>query len=147
MKKLLSLIVLIFIISFYNCGKKKSDKTPETITIKTKSEEKKESLKTAKLSAAETALIAKGQQLFKDKTCFACHQPNTKIIGPSIIDINKVYKEKNADIIAFLKGELSPIVDTDPGQVTIMKANLDSFVKNLKDDELRAIKAYMISVK
>ncbi len=30
--------------------------------------------------------------------------------------------------------------------VAVMKANLDGFVKDLKDDELNALKAYMLSV-
>lgn len=146
MKNRLITILLIILVTFYNCGEKKSDKTPETITIETATEVKKEASKTVTLSPEETALIAQGQQLFKDKTCFTCHQTNSKIIGPSIKEITKIYKEKDEDIIAFLKGDLSPIVDTDPGQVTIMKANLDSFVKNLKEDELQAIKAYMMSI-
>jgi len=140
MKNILSLILLALAISFYSCGEKKSDKKPETITIKKTPAVKKEAPK------GDPVLIAKGQQLFKDKTCFTCHQPDSKIIGPSIKDINKIYKEKNADIVSFLKSKSPAIVDTDPGQVTIMKANLDSFVKDLKDDELNAIKAYMQSV-
>ena len=72
--------------------------------------------------------------------------PKEKGIGPSITEINKIYSDKNADIIAFLKGELNAIVDTDPGQVAVMKANLDGFVKDLKDPELNALKAYMLSV-
>jgi cytochrome c len=59
----------------------------------------------------------------------------------------KIYDENDASIIAFLKGNMDPIVDTDPGQVAIMKANLDGFVKDLTDDELKALEAYMLSVK
>ncbi len=39
------------------------------------------------------------------------------------------------------------IVETDPGQVAIMKANLDGFVKDLKQEELEALAAYMRSAK
>ncbi len=137
-------MLLGIVISFYSCGEKKSNKKPETITIKEKPVMKKEAPEAAK---GDPALIAKGQQLFKDKTCFTCHQPDTKIIGPSIKDISKIYTQKNGDIVAFLKSKSPAIVDVDPGQVAIMKANLDSFVKNLNDDELNAIKAYMLSVK
>ncbi len=49
-------------------------------------------------------------------------------------------------MIKFLKGEAQAIVDTDPGQVAVMKANLDSFVKELADDELAALASYMQSV-
>ncbi|MFI1771498.1 c-type cytochrome [Thalassobellus citreus] len=143
MKKILSLILLGIVISFYSCGEKKSNKKPETITIKEAPAMKTEAPKTVK---GDPVLIAKGQQLFKDKTCFTCHQADTKIIGPSIKEINKIYSQKNGDIVAFLKGKSPAIVDTDPGQVAVMKANLDSFVKDLKDEELNAIKVYMQSV-
>lgn len=91
--------------------------------------------------------IALGKELFTSKTCVACHQPDAKVIGPSIKDINKIYAEKNGNIVAFLKGESPAIVDTDPGQVAIMKANLDGFVKNLTAEELEALSLYMNSVK
>ena len=49
--------------------------------------------------------------------------------------------------MGFLKGNQEAIVDTDPGQVAIMKANLDGFVKDLSDNELKALEAYMLSFK
>ncbi|MCF6182965.1 c-type cytochrome [Lutibacter sp.] len=91
--------------------------------------------------------VALGKKLFTEKTCATCHQPDVKVIGPSIKDINKIYTEKNGDIVKFLKEESEAIVDTDPGQVAIMKANLDGFVKDLKGEELAALAAYMRSVK
>ena len=48
-------------------------------------------------------------------------------------------------MVQFLKGNDPAIVDTDPGQVAIMKANLDGFVKDLSGDELQALAAYMRS--
>ena len=142
MKNLIAFIILGAAVSFYSCGEKKSEKKQEKVTI----QPKKETPKVTDAGADNADLIAKGKKLFKDKTCFTCHLPDTKAIGPSIKDINKIYSDKNADIIAFLKGELEPIVDTDPGQVAVMKANLDGFVKDLNDAELNALKAYMLSV-
>jgi cytochrome c len=72
---------------------------------------------------------------------------DTKVIGPSIKDIVRVYDEKNGNIVQFLKGNSPAIVDTDPGQVAIMKANLDGFVKDLTPEELQALAAYMRSKK
>ncbi len=143
MKKLIAFIIMGATISFYSCGEKKSEKKPEKVTI----QPIKETPKAKDATADNTDLIAKGKKLFKDKTCFTCHMPKEKGIGPSIVEINKIYNEKNVDIVAFLKGELEPIVDKDPGQVAVMKANLDGFVKDLKDPELNALKAYMLSVK
>jgi len=147
MKKITLLFAILALISFSNCGDKKADKQPEKITIQSDSDTKKEKPAMANAEANSDTIIAKGKKLFKDKTCFTCHMPNEAGIGPSIIDINKIYSDKNADIVAFLKGDLEPIVDTDPGQVAVMKANLDGFVKDLKEDELNALKAYMLSVK
>lgn len=142
MKKLIAFIILGAAVSFYNCGEKKSDKKQEKEAIQSK----KEAPKAEVASTDNPELIAKGKKLFKDKTCFTCHMPKEKGIGPSIVEINKIYSDKNADIVTFLKGELKAIVDTDPGQVAVMKANLDGFVKDLKDPELNALKAYMLSV-
>ncbi len=147
MKKFTLLFAILALISFTNCGDKKADKEADKITIQSDSDANKEKPAITKTELDSDALIAKGKNLFKDKTCFTCHMPNEAGIGPSIIDINKIYSDKNADIVAFLKGGLEPIVDTDPGQVAVMKANLDGFVKDLKEGELNALKAYMLSVK
>lgn len=143
MKNLSLIVVLSLAVSFVSCGGKETKKEEKSIKL----EKKAEKPTVNKNSDSNADLIALGKKLFTDKTCVTCHQKDKKVIGPSIIDINKVYAEKNADIVAFLKGELSPIVDTDPGQVAIMKANLDGFVKDLNDKELNALKAYMLSIK
>ena len=144
MKNLTLLLVFSLCIAFASCGEKEAKKEAKK-SIKLEKKVEKPAVKETTDSNAD--LVALGEKLFTEKTCVTCHQKDKKVIGPSIIDINKVYAEKNADIVAFLKGELSPIVDTDPGQVAIMKANLDGFVKDLKDKELNALKAYMLSVK
>ena len=104
-----------------------------------------EAKETPAAEASGDDIVAMGEKLFTDKTCVSCHQVDAKIVGPSIKDITAIYKENNASIVAFLKGEQEAIVDTDPGQVAIMKANLDGFVKDLSDDELKALEAYMWS--
>ncbi len=58
----------------------------------------------------------------------------------------RVYKSKNADIVAFLKGKSKPIVDTNESQVAIMQANIDGFLKKITDEELDAISTYMLHV-
>ncbi|WP_298263051.1 c-type cytochrome [uncultured Lutibacter sp.] len=142
MKK--SLLVLGLIALFVtSCGEKKKDEVKKEVETEVKAADKevKEKIK----SPAD--YIALGEKLFTEKTCTTCHQPDAKVIGPSIKDINKVYSEKGANLVAFLKGESEAIVDTDPGQVAIMKANLDGFVKDLTSEELAALAAYMASIK
>ncbi|NOQ91813.1 MAG: cytochrome c, partial [Flavobacteriaceae bacterium] len=59
----------------------------------------------------------------------------------------KIYEEKEGNLVQFLKGNDAAIVDTDPGQVAIMKANLDGFVKDMSGDELQALANYMRNAK
>lgn len=142
MKK--SLLVLGLIALFVtSCGEKKKDEVKKEVETEVKEADKevKEKIK----SPAD--YVALGEKLFTEKTCTTCHQPDAKVIGPSIKEINKVYSEKGANLVAFLKGESEAIVDTDPGQVAIMKANLDGFVKDLTSEELAALAAYMASIK
>ena len=95
---------------------------------------------------SQDSKIFLGNRLFSEKTCITCHAINNKKIGPSVVDIMHVYKKNNADIVAFLKGNSKPIVDTTASQVAIMQANIDGFLKNITDEELNAIATYMIHV-
>lgn len=58
------------------------------------------------------------------------------------MEIAKIYKEQNADMISFLKGNAEPIVD--PSQYEVMKANFQ-ITKKMSDQELEAIVEYMYS--
>ncbi len=84
-----------------------------------------------------------GKELFIGKgACIACHQLDQKVIGPSLQDIAKIYKEKNGDMVRFLKGEAEPIVD--PTQYEVMKTNF-AITKAMSDTELKALEAYVYS--
>ena len=142
MKKVL-LAFVVFALFLTSCGNsKKEEAKKEAEQVKT--EVKEEVKSTADQVVDQVAL---GKQLFTDKTCASCHQPDAKLVGPSIKDIVAKYNETNGNIVQFLKGNAPAIVDTDPGQVAIMKANLDGFVKDLSAEELQALAAYMRSVK
>ncbi len=131
--------VIVFALLLVSCGKEK------------KEEVKKEVETTVEKAAPEASQVgdpvALGKQLFTEKTCVSCHQLDQKVVGPSIKDIVKIYDEKSGNLVQFLKGNAPAIVDTDPGQVAIMKANLDGFVKDLSGDQLRALAAYMRAAK
>ncbi|MCF6129710.1 c-type cytochrome [Flavobacterium sp. AS60] len=82
-----------------------------------------------------------GQELFEGEgNCIACHKPDQKIIGPSLQEIAKIYKEKNASIVLFLKEESDPIID--PSQYDIMKTNF-AITKSMSDDQLKALEDYI----
>jgi cytochrome c len=91
----------------------------------------------------ETIKKGSGQELFEGKgNCIACHKPDQKIIGPSLQDIGKIYKEKKGSIVAFLKEESDPIID--PSQYDIMKTNF-AITKSMSDEELKALETYIYS--
>lgn len=84
-----------------------------------------------------------GETVFQGKgNCVSCHQVDKKLIGPSIQEIAKIYKDKNANIITFLKGEGEPIVD--PSQYEVMKTNF-AVTKAMSDEELKGLEAYIYS--
>ena len=94
-------------------------------------------------SAAAKTPEALGKSIFEGKgNCTACHQVDQKVIGPSIQEIAKIYKDKNGDIITFLKGNAEPIVD--PSQFDVMKTNFP-VTKAMTDEELKAIESYIYS--
>jgi cytochrome c len=84
-----------------------------------------------------------GKEIYEGKgNCIGCHQPEEKVIGPSIQEIATLYKAKNANMIAFLKGKAEPIVD--PSQYEVMKTNF-AITKTMSDQELKALEAYFYS--
>ncbi|KAA3652406.1 MAG: cytochrome c [Bacteroidetes bacterium] len=87
-----------------------------------------------------------GNRLFSEKTCITCHDIDKNKIGPSVIDIMNIYKDKNGSIVSFLKGKSEPIVDTTASNVAIMQDNIDGFLKEISDEELDAIATYMMHV-
>lgn len=135
MKQILkSIVVFALAISVTNCGdKKETDKYGNEVEENTE-------------TTTETSvdpLLAKGQELFEGKgTCTACHKPDTKVIGPSIKEIAKIYKEKGASIAAFINEEVEPIVD--PSQYETMKTNF-AITKAMTAEERKALEVYMMS--
>ncbi|MFN3967324.1 c-type cytochrome [Flavobacterium sp.] len=119
MKKI---ILLAFIITFASCKKEVEDNYGQP-------------------KQDETAVAISGKELFEGKgTCTACHLPGQKVIGPSITEIAKIYKEKKGSIVSFLKEESEPIVD--PSQYEVMKANF-AITKQMSDEELKALEDYI----
>lgn len=111
---------------------------------------KKENQENFGKTATETASTSQrpeelGKEIFEGKgICYTCHKPDTKTVGPSIKDIAKIYREKKGNIIAFLQEKSEPIVD--PSQYATMKTNF-AVTKNLPEEELKALEAYILSFK
>lgn len=83
-----------------------------------------------------------GEDIFNQNSCTACHKPDQKVIGPSLQDIAKIYKEQKGDMVAFLKEEAEPIVD--PKMYESMRINLQ-VTKTLSDEELKALENYILN--
>ncbi|SHG55079.1 c-type cytochrome [Flavobacterium defluvii] len=129
MKKVL---LLSAVLAFASCKKEVSENT-DTVT-ETYSEGE---------SAKATTPEALGKEIFEGRgNCTSCHQPDQKIIGPSIKEIAKIYKDKKGDIPTFLKGNADPIVD--PSQFSVMQTNF-GITKAMSDEELKAIETYIYS--
>lgn len=123
-------ILTLTVLSIVACGKK---------------EEKKTNLYPDKVLSPEEQLIADGKNLFNSNkaACFSCHQPDKKVIGPSIKEIAKIYKEQNGDMVAFLRKKAKPIVD--PSQYNVMETNF-AILKTMSDEEIKSLEAYMMSL-
>ena len=129
-----SIVVFALAISVTNCGdKKETDKYGNEV---------EKNVETTTENSVDP-LLAKGQELFEGKgTCTACHKPDTKVIGPAIKDIAKIYKEKGASIASFINEESEAIVD--PTQYETMKANF-VITKAMTAEERKALEVYMMS--
>jgi len=93
--------------------------------------------------ADKSVVKISGKGLFEGEgNCIACHKPDQKVIGPSLQEIAKTYKAKNASIVSFLQEQSEPIVD--PSQYDIMKTNF-AITKSMSDEELKAIEEYIYS--
>ena len=125
-------LFLAAVLAFASCKKEGSEKTDQTTESYSEGE-------SAKAKTPEEL----GKQIFEGTgNCFACHQPDQKVIGPSVKEIAKIYKDKNGDMVTFLKGNAEPIVD--PSQFAVMKTNLP-VTQAMSDEELKALEAYIYS--
>lgn len=129
MKKVLFLSAVL---AFASCKKEVSESTDQTTEAYSEGE-------SAKAATPE----ALGKEIFEGRgNCTSCHQTDQKVIGPSIQEIAKIYKDKKGDIPTFLKGNADPIVD--PSQFSVMQTNF-AVTKTMSDEELEAIETYIYS--
>ena len=124
MKKI---ILLFTILAFVSCKKSEERNTFDKPAVET-------SVEAAKPT---------GQEIFESKgNCVACHQPDKKVVGPSLQEIAKIYKEKKGSIVSFLREQSEPIVD--PTQYEVMKTNF-AITKSMSDEELKAVEEYILT--
>jgi cytochrome c len=128
-----SVLFATLIVVTISCGGKKEDQDFG----------KKEATEEAKPDNTAFPLAEKGKTIFEGKgTCATCHKPDIKLVGPSLQDIAKIYKDQKASIATFLKGEEKPIVDST--QFDVMKANF-ALTKTFTDEERTSLEQYILS--
>jgi cytochrome c len=133
MKTILKSLILLTVITIISCGKNKKEDKFGNPTSNQK----------ATAEAIEFPLAEKGKEIFEGKgTCVTCHKLDIKVVGPSIQDIAKIYKEKNASIATFLKGNEQPIIDST--QFEVMKANF-AITKAMTNEERQSLEQYILS--
>jgi cytochrome c len=123
------LFVIVVALTIISCNEKAANQTPVDQTETTTTQTPKEL----------------GRELFEGKgMCASCHKADIKVVGPSIQEIAKIYREKEASIAAFINEEGEPLVD--PSQYDLMKTNF-AITKALSAEERKALEVYMISFK
>jgi len=92
MKKIIALFGICSII--FACGGEKTESADETSSTTT-------------TTTAETATVgsATGEQLISQSDCLTCHQVNSKIVGPSYVDVANKYAATDENI-AMLAGKI-----------------------------------------
>lgn len=124
------LLTLSMGISSISCGEKKETNTMEN------------PINQAETSVNQTPKEL-GRELFEGKgMCASCHKADIKVVGPSIQEIAKIYREKGASIAAFINEDGKPLVD--PSQYEIMKTNF-AITKAMSTEERKALEIYMMS--
>ena len=124
------LLIVSFVLNLISCGKK-----TETDAMENPIEQTEPSVNQTPKEL--------GQELFEGKgMCASCHKADIKVVGPSIQEIAKTYREKEASIAAFINEESGPLVD--PSQYEIMKTNF-AVTKAMSADERKAIEVYIMS--
>lgn len=124
------LLIVSFVLNLISCGKK------------TETDAMGNPIQKTETSVNQTPKEL-GRELFEGKgTCSSCHKADMKVVGPSIQEIAKIYREKGASIAAFINEEGEPLVD--PSQYEIMKANF-VITKAMSTEERKALEVYMMS--
>ncbi len=93
-------------------------------------------------SSSVMADSANGQVIFEAKGCVMCHQKDMDTVGPSLRTIAIGYSGKEGTLVAYLKGQGSPIID--PARASVMAPQLVK-IRTLFEEEFRDLAEYIVS--
>ncbi len=85
---------------------------------------------------------ANGKIIFEAKGCVMCHQKDMDTVGPSLRTIAIGYSGKESTLVAYLKGQGSPIID--PSRASVMAPQLVK-IRMLFEDEFRDLAEYIVA--
>ncbi|MDY0117384.1 MAG: c-type cytochrome [Sulfurimonadaceae bacterium] len=83
-----------------------------------------------------------GEALFEEKGCTVCHKLDMDTVGPSIKNIAYVYAGKEMNMLTYLKGQGTPIVD--PARAPVMNPQLIK-LRTMFEEDLHAISTYILN--
>ena len=91
---------------------------------------------------AEEAASIDGAELFASNGCVACHQTETKTVGPAITEIKAAYATNADGLGDFLNGEGEAIVDV--AMAAVMAPQVET-TKAMTVEERTAIVEYLLN--
>lgn len=97
-----------------------------------KSKETKEKESTANLSVAD-----KGKTVF-NQYCAACHKIDAKLVGPPVLEMEKIYKGNIADLQKWIK---------NPGKKRPDYPQMPGFESQLNQEQLDQLAEYILAIK
>lgn len=131
------IVMTVVAFAFTSCkGEKKAEKVVEPVVVETPAVE----TPAVEVSVEEKAFLAVVDKIDPANKCTVCHHAVNPGVGPSYTEVAKVYKEKEGNLVKFLKGQADAIVL--PERFSEMQANLE-VTKKLSGDELAALAAYI----
>lgn len=93
--------------------------------------------------AISTAYAEDGEAIFKSQGCMSCHKKESSSkVNPSLSEISQAYRDKDAQLINYLKGESEAIVR--PEKSGMMKRQVGK-TKSLSDADRQALAGFILA--
>ena len=84
-------IFVLSVLTFISCKKESEESFGKPTETSEPTEKTTAEIKTPK---------ALGKEIFEGKgACIACHKTNEKLVGPSVYEIAKIYKDKKGNMV------------------------------------------------
>ena len=98
----------------------------------------------AKMKAAEAgensaamSEAEKGQKVFS-QYCASCHKTDTKLVGPPVLEMASIYKDKRSDLQKWIK---------NPGKKRPDYPQMPGFESQLNQEKLDQLSEYILTIK